>query len=145
MIIKLYKNKSDAKVISKDITDVVTKNFNFKDVSDILHPLVEIQGLITESNYAYIPDLKRFYFIDNVDIDNTGVCIYHLSIDVLMSYRQELLNKYFLISRQEFNYNPYFVDTELLTRADKTIINVPIGTVGTEDTYNYYLVTTGGN
>lgn len=144
MVIKLYKNKSDNRVVSKDITLITTKNFSFKDTTDIINPLVVIQGII-DTNYAYIPDLKRFYFISNIDINNSGICTYHLSVDVLMSYRQELLNKYFLINRQEFNYNPYFVDTELLTRADKTIINVPIGTVGTDDTYNYYLVTTGGN
>ena len=64
MVIKLYKNKSDNKVISKDITLITTKKFNFKDTTDIINPLVEIQGDIADVNYAYIPDLKRFYFIN---------------------------------------------------------------------------------
>ena len=37
-------------------------------------------------------ELNRFYFIDDVVIENNGIKDYRLSIDVLMSYRNEIMD-----------------------------------------------------
>lgn len=146
MQITFYKNSSDKNVLTKDITEVLTVDFKFKNSSSILRPLlyVKYNATILTCNYCYIDVTDRYYYIVDTIVTNNSTLELTLDVDVLMSYRNYILNLYCLIDRQEFNYNPYIVDTELLTRADKTIITDNVGQVGVDNVIRYYLTTTGG-
>ena len=47
---------------------------------------------MAQYNYCFIRELNRFYFIDDVVIENNGIRNYKLSIDVLMTYKNEIMN-----------------------------------------------------
>ena len=91
MILKVYNNKSNKKVVNKTIKEVQEIDFIFKDDTDITHPILILQSY-QSGNYCYIPDLNRYYYIDKVIIMNGGFYKLYLEIDVLMSYKNEIMN-----------------------------------------------------
>ena len=91
MKLKIYNNNSNNNVINKNITLVNEIYFNFKSDNSILQPILILKNY-TGGNYCYIDDLKRYYFINDVRLLNGGLYELHLNIDVLMTYKNEIMN-----------------------------------------------------
>lgn len=91
MIVKVYNNKSNKNIVNKKIEKVQEITFDFKDDSDITNPILILQTYKT-GNYCYIPDLNRYYYIDRIELMNGGFYKLYLEIDVLMSYKDEIIN-----------------------------------------------------
>lgn len=91
MLVKVYNNKSNKNVVNKKIEEVQEISFNFKDDSDITNPILILKSY-KSGNYCYIPELKRYYYIDKIDLMNGGTYKLYLEIDVLMSYKDEIMN-----------------------------------------------------
>ena len=91
MIVKVYNNKSNKNIVNKKIEEIQEISFDFKDDSDITNPILILQSY-KSGNYCYIPDLKRYYFIDKIELMNGGFYKLYLEIDVLMSYKDEIIN-----------------------------------------------------
>lgn len=90
MIVKIYHNKSNNNVVNKKIEEIQEISFIFKDNSDITNPILILQSYTT-GNYCYIPDLKRYYYINNIELMSGGFYKLYLVIDVLMSYKNDLI------------------------------------------------------
>lgn len=91
MKLKIYNNKSNKNIVNKKIEEIQEISFNFKDYSDITNPSLILQTYQT-GNYCYIPDLKRYYYIDRIELMKGGFYRLYLEIDVLMSYKEEIIN-----------------------------------------------------
>lgn len=91
MKLEIYNNNSNNNVINKNITLVNEIYFNFKSDNSILQPILILKNY-TGGNYCYIDDLKRYYFINDVRLLNGGLYELHLNIDVLMTYKNEIMN-----------------------------------------------------
>ena len=91
MIVKVYNNKSNKNIVNKKIEEVQEISFDFKDDSDITNPILILQSY-KSGNYCFIPDLKRYYYIDKIELMNGGYYKLYLEIDVLMSYKDEIIN-----------------------------------------------------
>lgn len=91
MKLKIYNNKSNKNIVNKKIEEIQEISFNFKDYSDITNPSLILQTYKT-GNYCYIPDLKRYYYIDRIELMKGGFYRLYLEIDVLMSYKDEIIN-----------------------------------------------------
>lgn len=91
MIVKIYNNKSNKNIVNKKIEEVQEISFDFKDDSDITNPILILQSY-KSGNYCYIPDLNRYYYIDKIELMNGGYYKLYLEIDVLMSYKDEIIN-----------------------------------------------------
>ena len=91
MIVKIYNNKSNENIVNKKIEEVQEISFEFKDDSDITNPILILQSY-KSGNYCFIPELKRYYFIDRIELMNGGFYKLYLEIDVLMSYKDEIIN-----------------------------------------------------
>ena len=63
-------------------------------------------------NYAYIPELKRYYFITDIVAVNNTLWELTMHCDVLMSFKDEIYNVDGYVSRNEFSYNKDLVDNE---------------------------------
>lgn len=106
----LYNNTSDSREINKNLTELTTINITLYLDTNVTNPVFKLKNFINNANYMYVPDLHRYYYINNYTISNQ--CVYlHCSVDVLMSYKTELLNTECLISRSETDYNDNIVDT----------------------------------
>lgn len=95
MELKLYAVNDGENVINKTMTLVTTMEINLKRDVDIINPRLFLvpnrPNGFDGINYAGIPFLKRFYFVDNItNISNTLWQI-DLSCDVLETYKTDIL------------------------------------------------------
>ena len=112
--IKLFKfnkkvNSTDVPLMSSG-TDF---NCNIKTPSSIISPVIDIQynpDNIPKYNYAYIQAFERYYFINNIVYD-MGIWTISLSIDLLASYKTDILNSTQYVLRSASKKNEYLIDT----------------------------------
>ena len=106
----LYNNLSDSRKINKDLTELSTINITLYLDTNVATPVFKVKNFLNNANYMYVPDLHRYYYINNYTLSNQ--CVYlHCTVDVLETYKTEILNSEYLISRSETDYNDNIVDT----------------------------------
>lgn len=128
MRIQFYNNHSGVNIINKNLEVVGEEiNFTLKEDTNILNPVLKLAGY-NGGNYCYIPDFNRYYFIDNYNLSSQGIYELFLSVDVLATYKDDLLNGKLLIksdesgikyldNKEEYN-NLYTTDQFLLLRSN---------------------------
>ena len=119
MNITLYKTKSANNVISKKL--VSEKNLGnsciLGDNTSVTSPTVIIGGItsldsISDYNYAYIPQCHRYYYINDIIALSGGRVKLILSVDVLMSFKTDILNSTQLVTRQKNKGKMYLADVD---------------------------------
>lgn len=96
MNIIFYKTLSEKNKINKILTDNITIQGTLKEDVNIINPSIKIKTNdnfnIFDYNYCYLLELKRYYYIDSITINSTNIFTIDLSIDVLMTYKNDILN-----------------------------------------------------
>lgn len=105
--VELFNNLSDVNVLDKNLNNKNIVEGNFRASVEIQKPVIGLIGEYYNFNYCYIPILKRYYFIDKITMERKGFTIIHCSIDVLMTYKDDIRNSYALLSKAT-EYNPYY-------------------------------------
>lgn len=146
MLLNIYKNTSANNNIHKNIVLLKTVDVKIKSPCDLVHPIFIIRKdsalPLKVTNYCYVKDLGRYYYIDNITMDNGGIMNLHCTCDVLMSFASQILNRTTLVERQEHKYNNYIADNELKVRQKRVMTTKNIGNLG--NNYSYILTVTGG-
>lgn len=120
MQIILYKNQSDPIVVDKTITQTNVLNGNLKDNCSFLNPIILCNlSNPPEDNYAYIPDLARYYFITDYEFINKNLWSLSFKVDVLMSWGKEIKSNTAILSRQEHLFNLDLTDPLLVTSNER--------------------------
>ena len=95
MELKLYAVNDGKNVINKTRTLKTTMEINLKRDVDIINPrLILIPNLptgLSGINYAEIPELNRFYFVDSITNISATLWQLDLSCDVLETYKADIL------------------------------------------------------
>lgn len=118
--ITFQENSSPLNKVDKSVSDVVTVTGNLREGSSILDPEIEIESSLDASmlgrvNYAYIPTFNRYYYVNDIVIDITGLWLVSMHVDVLMSYKTEIKAQNAIVARQERKYNMYLDDGWFMT------------------------------
>lgn len=112
--INLYNQTSDRNVISKTTGTVILSAADCiaRDGFSVRSGAVTLQTdtNISKCNYAYISELGRYYYIDDITIQRAGVYILDLTVDVLMTFASSIRALKGTIDRQESIYNGYIAD-----------------------------------
>lgn len=144
MLMKMYDTKSSNNVINKVLKNEHEFDIKFKDKTDIVNPVVILSSkTLILSNYAYIPDFNRYYFVDKIELFPNS--IYHVTLrcDVLESFKAEILASSGFINQQTKNVNKYYnsnYQSEVRKEVDLYKSDVTIPT----DVKETILVTIGG-
>lgn len=144
MLMKMYDTKSSNNVINKVLENEHEFDIKFKDKTDIVNPVVILHSAtLILSNYAYIPDFNRYYFVDKIELFPNSV--YHITLrcDVLESFKDEILASSGFINQQTKNVNKYYnsnYQSEVRKEVDLYKSDVTIST----DVKTTILVTIGG-
>lgn len=114
MKVQIYKTASEKNKLNKQLKLVKEINVKLLNDTEILKPVVEVSHIpikdLNSANYMYIPDLNRYYFIDNIEL-MTGNNVYISgSVDVLMTYMADILNLKGTVKRSESLKNGYIID-----------------------------------
>lgn len=89
----IYKTESADNVINKTLTEPLAMDINLRRGVDISAPVLRLQLAVDLSgyNYAHIPDLNRYYFINDVESVTLDIWQLRLSVDVLETYKADIL------------------------------------------------------
>lgn len=145
MDVEFYYSKSDARVINKSLIIGETFSGVPRDELDVMNPIILFDKKeILRYNYAKIPQLQRFYSINSRNALREGLWEVTFSVDVLMSFRNDILNLRAVVDKQSMrtNGNEYIDDGSLVSE------NVMFQVVyefpnGFNNTGEYILITAG--
>lgn len=145
MEVQFYYNVSDARVINKNIIAGDTFEGQARDEVDIMSPVILFDtDEILRYNYAYIPEFQRYYNISDRNVLREGLCEVSFDVDVLMSFRADILNLSVVVDKQsmEENGNEYIDDSSLVAEnvMFQTVYNFP---GGFNSTGEFILITAG--
>lgn len=95
----LYHSDNKPNVINKNIVQLRTVNIILREMIDEKNPILLLHSTtIDNANYCYLPTFQRYYFINNVVRVNSRLVKVVLNTDLLMTYKNELLNNNVLIT-----------------------------------------------
>lgn len=147
MEVRFYYNRSDDRVINKNLVEDGKNIFNGipRDEVSVMSPIIRFESdSILRYNYAYIPELQRYYSVVDKTAYRQGVWDVTFAVDVLMSFRADISDLYVVVDKQSMpsNGNEYIDDGSLVSE------NVMFQTVyeflgGFNDTGEYILITAG--
>ena len=91
-------DKSDYLTIVGTVSNVI-----LKDDTDLMSPtfILKTSEVVYNSNYVYCSFTHRYYYINNIDALSGGRLAIHCSIDVLYTYKDEILNSSAWIERSD--------------------------------------------
>lgn len=142
MQLTLYKTNSPTNSVNKVLTDPLIININLKRETDVLDPeitLVALPGVdYLQYNYAYIDGLNRYYTIDSVDSVNARLWKLSLAVDVLMTYKTQIMTSTCRYKRKVMT-GDYFVDG--LNKSSEAVITKHESTVTIDDTVHSNVLT----
>ena len=95
----LYRNVDVNNSINKSPEMVRVISGVLRDGCSISHPVVRIEYNDINYNYAYVEALKRYYYINDIFIVNGQLKDLYLTCDVLMTYKQQIINKNAIVGR----------------------------------------------
>lgn len=146
MNIKLYINDSNNNVLNKKITLINEYNILLKDNVDVYRPIIKIKTeLLNKCNYVFIEDFSRYYYVVNKRSINIEIIELTLECDVLMSFRNYILNLKCIIDKQEnINLgNKYYDDNSLISLSKEFIESYNFNN-GFNENGEFILITAGG-
>lgn len=145
MNIKLYKNNSEKNKINKSLTGEVVYTGTLRDETSIINPMVLIHATnLSLYNYAYIPEFHRYYFIRDMVSVRDGLWRVSMSVDTLMSFKDDILDLNVILSDTESTgQSDYYSGSQwrALVKTKTDIINFSSGLLNNGE---YILITAGG-
>ena len=123
MIVTLYKNTSDKRNLNKVITEIKSVSATAKGEINIISPTLILEYFSTDFNYCYISDFKRYYFVNSITLLTGQRVQINLSVDVLMTYKEEIKNLTVNVLRYE-NIEPTFLSDSRIPLFSDTIQKV---------------------
>lgn len=114
----LYNNNSPTNKVNKDLTLYDNVDTYFLRETNVLTPVIEIEyKVFISANYCFLPIFNRYYFIKSVEIVNECFMRLYLTVDVLMSFKEEIMQfevqfKSEVLSLNDYNteYNSYNIN-----------------------------------
>lgn len=154
MVAKIFKTNSAPNVVNKVLTEVVAfDEVIFKEETSLLNPTIIINGVsnsssyniedIGTSNYFSIPKVNRYYFITDITMMSGGRVAITGKVDVLMSFKTDIIGSTQLIVRQEKKTNNFLIDTDIPLSSKKQVIEHEFGESIVDSGY-YILAVNGG-
>ena len=91
-------DKSNYLQLQGDLSDVV-----IKDDTNLMTPtfILKTDSLVYNSNYVYCSFTSRYYYIESIDALKGGRIAINCKIDVLYTYKDEILNSSAWIERSD--------------------------------------------
>lgn len=111
MQIDFYRNTVPKNRLYRNLTGHLISNGNIKEATDVLNPIITVayNAYHININYCYIPDFGRYYFINDYIIDGDTVTL-KLHVDVLYTYRDQILHSQCIAARSSSHYNVNLID-----------------------------------
>lgn len=148
-------------------TNVVNKEFHISSSPEgvlrkgtsIIDPVITVQCDNSETwrkncNYAYIPEFGRYYYVtDIISINGTlpsenwpspaQLWDFHMHVDVLKTYAEQIKEQNAIIARQENVYNLMLDDGSFMTYQNPKLQTKVFSVEGPFETQEFVLIVAG--
>ena len=148
MTIKTYRFLGDSRKIDKTLTEVKTYS-NAVIVGDmsIQTPTISLQldsfTDVINFNYIYIPELRRYYYVVDSTIREDGFVQLQCKVDVLKSFKADILASTQYIDRQQNKCTYQLPDGMYNIKSNRNLTIKNFGNVIIEPNANFLLQTSG--
>lgn len=141
MQVEFYHTADSANTVNKTLQPIKTLDIIFRQAVNEATPFIIMnKDNLNGSNYVHIPNFNRYYFISNVENYTANLVRIDLTSDLLMTYKDVILNTPVLITAT--NTPSYFsINLPIQT---KTIKRVVKSDVTLEKENSLILTTIGG-
>lgn len=85
-------------------------SITLKETTSITTPVIELHASAIGFNYCYIPTFGRYYFVQQTRILNNARIEFALTVDVLATYKSDILASSLYVLRSASDYNNKLVD-----------------------------------
>lgn len=145
MNISLFKCNSPRNFLNKVLGGETYYEGYLRAESSVIDPVIQIEAVnLSNYNYMYIPDFLRFYFIDNIESVRTGLWRLTCHVDVLSTYRTEILAHQAIVSKiNDPDKCDLMIDDSEWVVENKKVNSVIYFPSGLNDTGEYILITAG--
>ena len=109
----LFKQNSENDQLSKTLTYVDMIQGKFNHAIGLKNINIDIYNYQNNFNYVFIPSLKRYYYVDSIEIISADITRLHLKEDVLMSWKTLILNQSALVTRYQASTETNLSDPRL--------------------------------
>lgn len=138
-VILYNSNAEDIRVNKEDqLNAILTLNGTLRSASSVINPVIdfEIQDYITVAesngidvvntelddiiylltqriigcNYVYIEEFNRYYFVSDITSINNHLWRISMSVDVLMTYKENIAEMTAMVSRNQYEYDELIAD-----------------------------------
>ena len=96
-----YTQNSENDVVNKSITPVTIIHGKFNHSISVKNVNIDLLNYQNDYNYVYIPKLKRYYYVDSIEVISADYTRLHLKEDVLMTWKELILDQTAYINRNE--------------------------------------------
>lgn len=144
----------DRRKLNKTITTIATIDAQLKQPCDVLNPvfIISYSSSYVTANYVTASELGRKYFINNINLLPGNRIELSCSVDVLMTYNNDIRGLTVNVNRQENIVEPYLPDTsyiyldtyDVVNMLPTTRINNNFLQSGTSSDYFFILGVAGG-
>ena len=146
MIITLFKNNSEPERITKSLSNPLSLTGSIRGGSNVINPEILIDGdpadFPSGYNYAYIPEFNRYYYLGDPTAYRANLVLLPLSVDVLMSFRDEILANEAIIDKQHTDGSTYLNDGSWLHES-REFYTIKSFSNGFNNNGEYILITAG--
>ncbi len=145
MEVQFFYNQSDARVINKNLVEGEVFTGQARDEVDVMNPVITFDSPgILRYNYAYIPEFQRYYEITNRTAYREGLWDVTFSVDVLMSFRGDILPLAVVVDKQsELDVGDEYIDDGSLVTDNLMFARVVNFEYGFNDNPEYILIVAG--
>ena len=148
MTIKTYRFLGDSRKVDKTLTPVKTYS-NAVIVGDMsIHtPTISLQldsfTDVINFNYIYIQELRRYYYVEESTIREDGFVQIRCRVDVLKSFKNDILASTQYIDRQQNKCTYQLPDGMYNIKSNRNLTIKNFGNVIIEPNANFLLQTSG--
>lgn len=146
MQIILYKNSSEPERFTKSLSGSLTLSGTVRGETNIINPEILIEGspddFPSDYNYAYIPEFERYYYINEVTAYRNNVTLLFMHVDVLMSFKDDILSNSAMVDKQALAGNMYLNDGSWMHES-REFYTIKSFQNGFNDDGEYILITAG--
>ena len=124
----LYNYKGQPNTINKALTPLGTLNVALRPEINVHNPTLKIQipPNMYGFNYVYIEEFKKYYFVENFRFVGGNMYLLTLSLDVLQTYKDAILQSTALIVESDNANRDLSVNSNVFNVFPKTeILNFP--------------------
>lgn len=145
MNVKLFFNQSPDNYLSKTIAQKGDYGCNIKENCSILNPTIIIRDdnvIKSQCNYMYIQELHRYYYITDIVMTSFKIVEVTGRVDVLMSYKEQILASQGIVTRNENLFNGYLNDMYMKQLSYQRVQTKQLGRFF-QTSPNYVLIASG--